>query len=187
MNIKSYLTESDPYKKCPEFETEHFTLRLVSENDAEDLLSCYTDIKSWEIFNSDYCTSDFRYISSENMTDCIKSWLDAYRNGGFIRFSIIDRKNQKAVGTVEMFGDTDFINGQSGGVLRIDIASIYETKEYISEIISLADERFFAIFNVKFIVTKAVPTAKERIAALSAAGYKPFDWESGREYYYIKG
>jgi len=177
---------SDPYKKCPEFETEHFLLRLVSEIDKDDLLSCYTDKDSWKIFNSDNCTSDFRYISSENMEECIKSWLDAYRNKGFIRFSIIDNKTQKAVGTVEMFGSSGLVKSHERGVLRIDLASKYESLEYIPELLTLANEQFFTLFQVDEMVTKAVPVAKERIAALLSAGYEPFEWEPGREHYYKK-
>jgi len=177
---------SDPYKKCPEFKTKHFILRLVSEIDKDDLLSCYTDKDSWKIFNSDNCTSDFRYISSENMEECIKSWLDAYRNKGFIRFSIIENKTQKAVGTVEMFGSSGLVKNHERGVLRIDFASKYESLEYIPELLTLANEQFFTLFQVDEIVTKAIPAAKERIAALLSAGYEPFEWEPGREHYYKK-
>ena len=51
------------YEKCPVYETKQFIFRMVEENDAEDLLSCYSDKTSAKFFNSDNCTSDFIYKS----------------------------------------------------------------------------------------------------------------------------
>jgi len=175
----------DPYTTCPIYETEHFTLRLVEEGDAKDLLACYADRDAWEIFNADCCTSDFRYQSVGEMRECIGFWLDAYSVRAFVRFAIVDKANGKAVGTIEMFGDKP-AEGRPDGVLRIDIASPYEKRGYVSELLTLADEQFFSLFEVKCIYTKAVPAAIERIAALEQAGYAPFEWKADRKHYYDK-
>ena len=50
----------------------------------------------------------------------MKFWLDAYKNGWFVRFTVVDKSTQKAVGTIEMFrraGATDTFN--NCGVLRL--------------------------------------------------------------------
>ncbi|MCL2672025.1 MAG: GNAT family N-acetyltransferase [Clostridiales bacterium] len=184
--MKKVLQASAPYKNCPVYETEHFTLRLISDADADDLFVCYSDVKAWDIFNADRCTSDFRYTTREQMTQCLRDWLYCYENGYFIRFSIIDKSTKKAVGTIEMFGDSTFLDGKSGGVLRIDLASPYEIEQQIGELLATANHHFFTLFNVKTILTKAIPAATERRAALLAAGYKPFAWEAGREHYFMK-
>jgi len=166
---------NDPYLNCPEYQTENFRLRLVSENDAEDLLACYSDPKARKFFNADNCTSDFCYDTVVEMRDCIRFWLKFYEDRAFIRFAVVDLESQIAIGTVEMFGG-------ARGVLRIDLAFAYETLEYISELLVLADEHFFKLFETERIVTKAVPEACERVAALLSAGYAPFE----RKHYYSK-
>jgi RimJ/RimL family protein N-acetyltransferase len=187
---------NDPYAKCPEFETEHFRLRQVREEDAEELLSAfYGDLSGWMFYGNDMCKSIFagRYATLEEMKKCIRSWLKEYANRYYIRLTVIDKKTEKAVGTIEVF---DNIHNEKkwkleavkhGFVLHIDFAVLYETREYISEILNLADEEFFRLFGFRYLLIRAVPEAKERIAALSNAGYEPFEWERGREHYYMKG
>jgi len=168
------------YENCPSYETEHFILRLISSDDAADLLECYSDPKAQGFFNADRCTSDFRYSTLEEMQNCIEDWLYAYQNGYFVRFSIMDKTKFKAVGTVEIFGGTY-------GVLRIDIRSDYEDESYLSELIQTANA-FFDDFDCKKIVSKAIPEATERISALRKNGYAhcPKCEEWNREHYYLK-
>ena len=140
VNEKTWV---NPYDECPVLETESFELRLVEKSDAADLLVCYSDEKAWEIFNADYCTSDFRYTARKQMEECIDFWLEAYAVKGFVRFSILDKKSEKAVGTAEMFGSLNIEKTEDYGVLRIDIASGYETEGYLAELIKLADGEFY--------------------------------------------
>ncbi|WP_291579072.1 GNAT family N-acetyltransferase [Clostridium sp. UBA6640] len=161
------IKKENPYEKCPTYETKHFIIRMVSESDAEDLLKCYSDAASAKIFNSDNCTSNFIYKSLEEMKNCIRFWLDQYEKGYFIRFSIVDRTNNSAIGTIEFFTkpvelDEIFMVG----LLRLDLASKYEKHEFIREIIDEVDENFYDVFEVEDIITKAIPEAKERIYAL---------------------
>src|SRR5690554_51947 len=176
--------KANPYDSCPTYESESFILRLVSLEDVDDLLSCYSNPEAQAIFNSDYCTSDFCYSTLDEMEMCIKGWLDAYKNKDFVRFSIIDKQNDKAVGTVEIFGSEE---NHGYSVLRIDIHPQYENKEYIEELLGIADS-FFHNFGCYRIVTKAVPEATERILALMKHGYSQYpvnaEWE--RKDYYIK-
>ena len=95
---------------------------------------------------------------------------------------MIDKATGKAIGTIELF---DKVEARRGMALYIDFAAPYETRKYLSELRTLADNAFFALFGKRYILIKAVPTAVERLAALRATGYEPFEWE-GREHYYMK-
>ncbi len=162
----------DPYAKCPEFDTEHFALRLVRMEDAEDLLACYSDPKAQPLFHREGCTSDFRYQRLEEMQECIAFWLEGYRVEGYVRFAIIDKASAHAIGTIEMFGKVGQYKTPSG-ILRLDIASKYEKEPYLSELFSLCAAEFFPLFDVEEMMTKAIPSAGARIAAVSALGFAP--------------
>lgn len=82
-------TQKSPYEVCPVYESEHFLLKLISPDDAEDLMVCYNDPEAQEFFNSDNC--DFGYGNADTVEKIkynIKLWLDAYHNKQFIRFSL---------------------------------------------------------------------------------------------------
>jgi hypothetical protein len=59
--------------------------------------------------------------------------------------------------------------------LRIDIASKYETVDYLSELLDLANSNFFGLFGAKIMAVKAIPEATERITALKANGFVPYE------------
>lgn len=161
----------DPYDVCPTYESRRFLLRLVSLDDAKDLLKCYSNSEAQRFFNDDSC--DFGYGNIDTLEN-------SYYNKNFIRFSIIDKSTDNAVGTVEMF------RGEHG-VLRIDIMPEYECKNHLSEFFEIADH-FFNDFNCDRIVSKAIPEATERIKALTKCGYTPYPQSDtwSREHYYIK-
>ncbi len=173
----------NPYDVCPTYESKNFFLRLVSSDDAEDLLECYKSPTISVQANSENCNFGYGSQTPQDMRDCILQWLEAYKNRWFVRFSIIDRHRNKAVGTIEIFCDDR--NGYS--VLRVDISEDYETEEHLNELFNTAGA-FFYDFGCKKIVTKAIPEATARISALVHNGYTPYPandaWE--REDYYIK-
>ena len=106
------------------------------------------------------------------MKNCIRFWLEQYEERYFIRFSIVDRTNNSAIGTIEFFTkhvDLDEIS--TVGLLRLDLASKYENHEFIREIIDEVNENFYDAFEVEDIITKAIPEAKERIYALKEKGF----------------
>ncbi|NLV35589.1 MAG: GNAT family N-acetyltransferase [Clostridiaceae bacterium] len=177
------LGKRNPYVECPVFETENFILRLVTEDDAADLLTCYSDTSARPIFNSDTCTSNFFYDTSDEMRDCIKMWLNSYVRKEFVRFSIIDKFSSHAVGTIEMFG----MVGKSEttrGILRLDIMSKYEEAAYLGELFTLCLNDFFDLFAVNQIVTKAIPQAVKRVNILKKLGFMVYDFPE-RKYYWI--
>ena len=178
---------NDPYIKCPEYNSDHFRLRLVSMDDAEDLFLCYSDPQAQEIFNSDNCTSDFKCSTIEHMRAYMEGWLDAYKNRGFIRYSIIDKKTDKAIGTIEIFGGPLGGKRTEFGVLRIDIRYEYENEEALAELFRISDSFFYDV-NTEQFITKAIPEAVHRINALTQNGYVPTLMGDGgeRKHYYMK-
>ncbi|MBL4933108.1 GNAT family N-acetyltransferase [Clostridium paridis] len=155
------------YEKCPVYESEKFIYRMVEEKDAEDLLECYSDPKAFKLFNSDNCTSDFFYKTLEEMEECIKFWLDQYKDKYYVRISIVDKQINKAIGTIEFYDrKVNYKDIFKVGVLRLDLASKYENEEFISEIIDIVINNLCEAYEVEHIITKAIPDAKERILAL---------------------
>ena len=175
----------NPYIKCPIYETEHFLIRLVNEEDAKELLDCYSDVNACPIFNSDNCTSNFIYSSIGEMKDCIKQWVKSYNNEEYVRFSIIDRHLDKVVGTIEMFGTVGKYNASSG-ILRLDIESKYEETIYQNELFLLCIKEFFDLFIVDSIITKAIPKASIRIKALVKNGFMKYEDSERKNYWESK-
>ena len=173
---------SNPYIKCPILETQNFILRLVSEDDAEDLLACYSDPRAQEFFNIDNFPIDCRFNTTGEMLKCIKIWLVEYSQEAYVRFAIVDKSISKAVGTIEMFGMVGEYKVDTG-ILRIDIASKYENKLFLKELLSVCIENFYDLFMVKNIVTKAIKQAVSRIEALDELGFQASDF-NGRKHYY---
>lgn len=82
-----------------------------------------------------------------------------------MRFAVIPKKNNRAIGTVEIFGG-------EAGVLRIDLSSEYNTEKSFAEIIKLTIEQFvddFGIDSVK-IKTSNIP---EKIKCIEKLGFVP--------------
>ncbi|MDR0896979.1 MAG: hypothetical protein LBN04_03895 [Oscillospiraceae bacterium] len=176
---------NDPYAKCPEFDTEHFHLRQVREEDAEDLLCFYGDLSGWIFYGNDWCNSIFSSSrpTIEEMRNCIRAWLDVYKIKFFLRMSVIDKAAGKAIGTIEIFDNMD--TATRAAALQMDLSAPYETKAYITELLALADREFFRLFGFKTLAVWAMPDATERLAALQSAGYQPFVSDA-REHYYRK-
>ena len=160
------------YEKCPIFENEKFRLRLVQAQDAEDLLKVFSDEKAVPFFNSDNCHGvDFHFTTMEEMDGTIRAWLSEYEERGFVRWSVIDKSNEEAVGTIELFHRDAEDYFTSCGILRLDLRSDYEEKEPITQILTIITEPAYEMFECSMIATKAIPSAAKRREALSKAGY----------------
>ena len=177
---------TNPYRKCPVYQTPTFLLRLVRLEDAQDLMACYSDRQAVANMNADCCTSDFYYETLAQMEDCIRFWLCEYRQKAYIRFAIVDKKVGKAVGTTEIFGGTlgGVPSGSGGfGVLRIDLALPYETAPLLDELVSLAADRWMPEFAIPLLYTKAGHT-KLRGPVVEKHGFIPADrFRPGMGYY----
>lgn len=167
---------TDIYKECPTYKKRLITLRQTSMEDVKDLLRCYSDEKAVPLFNSDNCDGDdFHYTTIERMKQAINFWDFSYKNKYFVRWTVILNDTGEKVGTVEMFhrvADDEF---NHYGVLRIDLQSNYEIQPILNEIIEIADENFYRGFDVKAILTKAIPGAAQRITSLMGKGYQPIN------------
>jgi len=173
----------DPYDVCPTYESQSLSIRLISMEDAEDLVKCYSSPQSQRFFNSDNCSGGDDYFvgfTLQKMKDMIGGWINKdYKTRYFVRFSIIDKILDIAIGTIEMFPEKS--------ILRIDIEPEYERQTYIVELLYLSDN-FFYDFHCDMIVTKSIPEATERIKALLDCGYIPYPKSDtwNREHYFMK-
>lgn len=174
---------TDIYKTCPESENSHYLVRITRAEDRADLLKVYSDEKAVPLFNSDNCNGDdFHYTTMERMKQAIDFWQFSYENRYFVRWTIIDKHADEAIGTLELCGEKE------RGILRLDLRSDYEKRKRIFELLSLCHELFDDFDRV---VTKAVPQATERIAALEKLGFEPYTEKivghDGTEYgdYYV--
>lgn len=173
----------NPYIECPVITTKSFTIRLLSEEDGKSIFKCYNDKTAVELMNDDNCDFGFYVDSQEKMSETVGYWLDFYKKQYFIRFSIVDNVTGEAIGTIEGFcGET--------GVLRVDIASLYEKVPYLTEIFTFAKEYFHKFFGNEYVVTKAISKALERRQALQANKWEFIDTYRGYQDYYrinVKG
>lgn len=157
------------YETCPTAESERFFLRLVTEQDCEDLLKVYSDAAAAALFNSDNCNGDdFHYTTIDRMMQAIQFWIWSYDNGWFVRWSIVDKAADCVIGTIELCGT-------ERGILRVDLGSDYETEEIVSQLLSLIIPPAYDWLGAGSIITKARPIAAARIGALTEAGFVPMD------------
>lgn len=157
-------------------EGENYLVRKLEVRDTSDLLSVYSDEKSVPLFNSDNCNGDdFHYTSLERMQHAVEFWLWSYTNKYFVRFSIIDKRIQKVIGTIELFhrDSKDYFN--RCGLLRLDLKSDYD------------------LFDCDMVATKIPTFAGERKAAAVQNGFFATDkalvgGDDGKVYtnYYVR-
>lgn len=163
----------DVYKNCPIYENESFVLRMVRKEDALDLLKVYSDKMAVPFFNSDNCGGDdFYYTTESKMEQVIDYWFFEYNRAGFVRWTVVSKAADEAIGTIELFhreADDYFTNC---GLLRLDIRSDYEITSEIVKILELIIEPAYVLFQCDKIATKAIDLAVERISALKRLGFK---------------
>ena len=162
----------NPYEKCPVYENENYYLRFVEASDAPDLLLVYSDEKAVPFFNSDNCNGDdFHYTSLEHVQRAIEFWQWEYQQKRFVRWTIIDKNINHAIGTIELFNRSsqDYFN--NCGILRLDLRSDYECTKNILEILSLILPSAFELFNCQMIATKIPYSASERKTAVESFGF----------------
>jgi hypothetical protein len=161
------------YEECPIYKNELITLRKTNEEDLEELLKCYSDEKAVQLFNSDNCHGDnFYYTTPEKMRQAIEFWEYSYKNKYFVRWTVILNDTNEKIGTIEMFHRLAEDEFNHYGVLRIDLQSKYERQDIIESILTISNKFFYSDFDVKAILTKAVPIANERIKVLNKMGYR---------------
>ncbi len=162
----------DVYQYVPTFENEKWLLKQSTNNEIADLLEVYSDKLSLPLFNSDNCHGDkFHYDTLEKMDNAIKMWDESYNKKHYVRWTIFSKKENKAIGTIELFHRKAKDYFDNVGLLRIDLKSEYEKEEFIIGILGLIINDTYEMFECDRIATKAISTAKERINALIKLGF----------------
>lgn len=162
----------DVYEQIPVMESDKFLLRgIIEDTDAEDLLKVYSDKAAVPLFNSDNCVNDFYYVSLDEMKDTIAFWKREYQNRYYVRWAIIDKNIDQAIGTIELFNRkaNDYFN--NCGLLRLDLRSDYEKQDIIEDILGIIIPETKEMFACEMIATKAISIAKERISAFEHMGF----------------
>ena len=161
----------DVYEQIPVMESDKFLLREIKDSDVKDLLKVYSDVKSVPIFNSDNCVGDFYITTMQDINRMIDFWRMEYQKRYYVRWAIIDKKTNCAIGTIELFNRRakDYFN--NCGLLRLDLRSDYEKQDIIEDILGLIIPETRDMFACEMIVTKAISIAKERIKALEHKGF----------------
>lgn len=153
-------------------ENSQFLIRVVERQDDMDLWKVYRDKKAVPYFNSDNCHGDtFYYQTLERMQEAIEFWIDNYEHHHFVRFIILDKNTNVAIGTIELFkrSSNDYYHGKA--ILRLDLRSDFEKTHVIESIINLLLPNIFTICHSNDIVTKIPNFALARKAAFTALGF----------------
>ena len=160
------------YEEVPVLENNEYLLRFVTPEDAKDLLKVYSDKNALPFFNSDNCHGDnFYYSTIERMNEAIDFWLDSYKSKYFVRWSIVEKKTNTTIGTIELFhriGDDSF---NHTGVLRLDLRSDFEKAEVIQNIADLIVPQAYDLFDTDKIITKIPLYAIERKETFEKSGF----------------
>lgn len=165
----------DVYKRCPVFENEHYMLRFVQMEDAKDLLKVYGDAEAVKLCNADNCGGDdFHYTTLQRMKQAIAFWKREYEAQGFVRWSLLDKRTNEVIGTMEMFHRIA-TDAYACGILRLDLRRDYEKAAIITELLTMVLDAFYDLFACDKIATKAIPSASERRKALQALGFSLSD------------
>lgn len=160
------------YETCPVLENEKFLLRLVENEDCDDLLKAYSDKNALPFFNSDNCDGDnFYYATKERMTEALAFWNLSYENGWFVRLSIVDKAVSSVIGTIELCLRVSEDEFNNMGILRVDVRSDYEKEEILYDIFTLITPHLSELLGCNGIITKAPIYAVERMKAIQKAGF----------------
>ncbi len=160
------------YETCPVLESEKFIIRLFEDADCDDLLKVYSDKNALPFFNSDNCDGDnFYYPTKERMTDVIEFWRVAYKNGWFVRMSIVDKLFMTVIGTVELCVRVSEDEFNDMGILRVDVRSDYEQEDLLYDVFITVTSNLEEMLGCKGVLTKAPIYAVERIKAIQKAGF----------------
>lgn len=158
------------YENCPIFEKGDIKLRLVRQEDCSDLLKVYSDPKAQKLFNSDNCHGDdFCYRCEEQMQMAIEFWLLSYKRGDFVRWTVCCK--EIPVGTLELFRRSSQDDFDGAGILRLDLRSDFEEKDFIAEILSLILSEAKAMFGCDFVAAKLPEKGEARRGAFRELGF----------------
>lgn len=182
--------ERDPFVVCPVYETERFSLRKLVAEDALLLLDCYSDPEAARFFNGDNCGDSFYYEDLSAFKKCVVDyWLKAYRIRDYVRWTVLDQRKSRIIGTVELCPAREqVVEGKKIGILRIDLHSDYEQEPMLLELLHALNDHLYEDFGLYALLSKFWPEAAARVRVAERLGFVPI---SGHHqipfpYYYIR-
>lgn len=160
------------YETCPVFEHEKFEIRLLMNEDCDDLLKVYSDKNALPFFNIDSCDGDnFYYATQERMSAAIDFWNMAYKYGWFVRLSIVDKSVKSVIGTAELCKRVSEDKFNNMCILRVDVRSDYEQESALYDIFSRITPEIEGLLGCTGVLTKAPIYAVDRIKAIKKVGF----------------
>ena len=161
------------YEQCPILENDDFILRLFDFEDLYDLLKVYSDKLALPFFNSDNCDGDnFYYPTKDSMQQALEFWKMSYEKHYFVRLSIVDKKANAVIGTVELCVRESQDTFNHKAILRVDVRHDYEKEDYLLSIFSLITPKIKSLLDCKGVITKVPVYAVDRLLAVQKLGFK---------------
>ena len=161
------------YEQCPILENDDFILRLFEFDDLYDLLKVYSDKLALPFFNSDNCDGDtFYYPTKDSMQQALEFWKMSYEKHYFVRLSIVDKKANSVVGTVELCVRESQDTFNHKAILRVDVRHDYEKEDYLLSIFSLITPKIKSLLDCNGVITKVPVYAVDRLLAVQKLGFK---------------
>jgi hypothetical protein len=161
------------FLKRPTAENAKYKLRIVKQKDLSDLLNIYSNQENLEYINKDDSNGDNFYCESiDELNPKFNFWKFAYKNKWFIKLSIINKKEKKVIGLIELLYRKSYDSFNDAIILKLDLLLEKENEYIIKEILELLSEKILKNVKFKKIATKATPIMVERQKALLDLGYK---------------
>ena len=172
LRLIRYGQRPDPYTEATPLASDRFTLRPMKPDDAEALLACYADPRAWPFFNDDNCSGHFMFKTRKEMGEAIRIWIICQETRAFMRYTLLD--NGVPFGTVEFCPRNELhpVHGRVS-IVRVDVDPAHEQADDLYDLLKCTIRQMMPAFRVDALITKAVPQAVERIAALKAWGFRP--------------
>ena len=147
------------YDTYPFIENEDYIFRLVKDEDASELLPCYSNKKSVSRMNSDNCSNNFYFENIDIMKIQIKYWLIDFHNKVYIRYIIFSKRDNRIIGDIELFEKET-----KCGLLRLDLLDSYENYEEINKITEFIIQNLMKPFMISSIMTKIINSSEREKA-----------------------
>ena len=164
------MNNRNPFERCPVYETNNLIFKKVNEEDATELIECYSDAITKSHMNNDNCGSEWDMHNIDVLIKGINGWKQEFDDRFYIRWSVKHKQVNKIIGTIEIApipNTTRFWDGVcQTGILRIDIISSLENEATFTDIFKIVTNNFYTDFDIKNIIIKATPDDIQRILAL---------------------
>lgn len=161
------------FSKKPRVENSFYRIRFVKEKDLNDLLEIYSNDENLKFVNNDDCNGDSLYCDNlELLKEKYQFWKYAYKKNWFIKLSIIDKKNNKVIGLIELLKRERYDSFNNALIIKLDCLLEYESKEILKSIFNLLERGILKDISYTKIAIKASSYMFERKETLIELGFK---------------